>query len=268
MEENKYNKVYDFTNENVNCLNRFYHFENSKVLSVIGSGDQYFSSILNGAKEVDVFDVNSTSYLYLILKFYAIRELTYEEFYDFFINKNLGNIFIYYKLEHVLPIEVLRYYKYLIENRKNIVFKKKYINCFRDDGIHLFLKQNKKYYFNEDKPIITFLIKDKYYELQEKLKNTKTPNFFNIDFLNLKSVTNNKYDILLTSNIYERLNISLKEYTKFLKKLDIPEIQGCYDWFGCHLNLFMLYEYKVNEVRPSAKYEHGTKRNFVYSLKK
>ena len=66
MESIEYNKVYDFTNENVNCLNFLYNFDKSKVLSVIGSGEQYFTSILNGAKEVDVYDVNPTSYLYII----------------------------------------------------------------------------------------------------------------------------------------------------------------------------------------------------------
>ena len=57
-------------------------------------------------------------------------------------------------------------------------------------------------------------------------------------------------------------------YTKFLKKLDIPEIQGCYDWFGSHIDLFELYEYDIDAVTPSSKYEYGERRNFVYSLKK
>ena len=268
MEKKEYNKVYDFTNENVNCLNKLYNFKNSKVLTVIGSGDQYFSSILNGAKEVDVFDINSTAYLYLILKFYAIRELSYEEFYDFFINKNFDNIFIYNKLESLLPLEVLKYYKYLMENSKKIIKRKKYNECFRDDGIHLLLKQTQKYYFNEDKQIIPFLIKENYYILQEKLKNTNLPKFLNRNLIDLKFDIKSKYDILLTSNIFEYLNLEVSKYTKYLKSLDIPEIQGCYDWFGANLDIFVFYGYQFNIVAPSAKYEHGTKRNFVYSLKK
>ena len=268
MESIEYNKVYDFTNENVNCLNNLYHFDNSKVLSVIGSGDQYFTSILNGAKKVDVFDINPTAYLYLILKFYAIRELTYEEFYDFLINKNFDNIFIYNKLESLLPLEVLKYYKYLMENSKKIIKRKKYKECFRDDTIHLLLKQNQKYYFNEKKPIIPFLIKENYYILKEKLKNTKIPIFFNNNIIKLNSDIKSHYDILLTSNIFEYLKMEVSEYTKYLKSLDIPEIQGCYDWFGTNLDLFILYGYNINVVTPSAKYEHSTRRNFVYSLKK
>jgi len=268
LETKEYKKVYDFTNENVNCLKFLYHFDNSKVLSVIGSGDQYFTSILNGAKKVDVFDINATSYLYLILKFYAIRELTYEEFYDFLINKNFDNIFIYNKLEPFLPLEVLKYYKYLIMNSQNIRYKKKYVQCFKNDGIHLFLKQNQKYYFNNKQPIIPFLLKENYYKLQEKLKDIKIPDFFNINLLELKSNISDKYDVLLTSNIYNYLEMRISDYTEFLKSFDIPEIQSGYDWYGSHKTSFVAHRHNINIVVPSSKHEYCTDRNFVYSLKK
>lgn len=34
--------VYPFTNENLTSYQNLYHFDNAKVLSVLGSGDQYF----------------------------------------------------------------------------------------------------------------------------------------------------------------------------------------------------------------------------------
>ena len=40
------NKVYKFSNENLTSYQELYDFTDKKVLSVIGSGDQYFSSIL------------------------------------------------------------------------------------------------------------------------------------------------------------------------------------------------------------------------------
>ena len=45
-------KVYAFTNENLTCLKDIYSFQNAKVLTVLGSSDQYFSSVLFGAREV------------------------------------------------------------------------------------------------------------------------------------------------------------------------------------------------------------------------
>ena len=44
------NKLYRFSNENLTSYQDLYDFKNKKVLSVIGSGDQYFSSILYGAE--------------------------------------------------------------------------------------------------------------------------------------------------------------------------------------------------------------------------
>lgn len=262
MENKKdlYYKVYDFTNENVSCLNSLYHFDNSKVLSAVGSGDQYFASVLNGAKKIDLFDINPTSYLYFILKFYVIRELTYEEFYDLLINKNFTNIYTYMKLENVLPIEVLKYYKYLIlyNNKKN--------NKFRDDTINLLTKSNKKYYFKTENPVIPYLKKDCYYKLQELLRKEEIPKFIKGNVKNIKSEIKGRYDIILMSNIYNSLNLGIEKYTNFLKELDAAQIQACYDWYGLDKDLFVCYGYKIDIVKPSSPTDFVGGKNYVYSL--
>lgn len=267
MENNNemYKKVYDFTNENVACLKDLYHFENSKVLSVVGSGDQCLTSILNGAKKVDLFDINQTSYLYFVLKFYAIRELSYEEFYDFFIEKNIGNLSIYKKIGHVLPIEALKYYEYLFLCSKK---RKKLKNCFRKDSIDLLCKDNQLYYFNKEKQIIPYLIKENYYKLQDILKRMEVPNFYHCNIIDLKKTINDNYDIMLLSNIYNCIILCIEEYTRLLKKLDIPEIQACYDWFGVFLRDFIENGYSIDVVAPSSPYEYSEKGNYVYSLRK
>ena len=78
------NKIYKFTNENLTSFKELYDFEGKKVLSVIGSGDQYFASILYGASEVTLFDKNPLAYYYLIFKYAAIKIFSYEEFIKFF----------------------------------------------------------------------------------------------------------------------------------------------------------------------------------------
>ncbi|MEG2993723.1 MAG: hypothetical protein RR847_05580, partial [Bacilli bacterium] len=85
-----YEKVYGFSNENISSYNSLYDFKDKKVLSVLGSGDQYFSSILFGAKEVDLFDSNRLAWFYFILKYYGIKTLSFKEFYDFFVTSNLS----------------------------------------------------------------------------------------------------------------------------------------------------------------------------------
>ena len=260
-----YNKVYDFTNENISCLKDLYHFEKARVLSIVGSGDQFFASILNGAKYVDLVDINPTSYLYLILKFFAIRELSYKEFYEFMVLKKFGNIYIYLKLESVLPIEVLKYYKYLIENNKKYIYN---YSCFRNDGIDLLCKQNQKYYFDNDKTVIPYFKREKYYELQEKLKKIKLPNFHQTNIVDLKNKIGGNYDIILMSNVYNSLFMSLDEYTELLKNFDSPEIQACYDWNAWYLRIFESKNYLVDKVLPSSPQEYNENCNYIYSLKK
>lgn len=258
-----YNRVYDFTNENVSCLKYLYQFDNAKVISVVGSGDQYFSSILNGAKKVDLFDLNPTSYLYFVLKFYSIRELTYEEFYDFLILKKFNNINIYNKLETVLPLEVLKYYRSLM-----IYYTKVKDMFFRKDGINIFSKKNQKYYFNNEKTIIPYFIKDNYYLLQEKLKNIKLPNFFEINLLNLKSVIKENYDILLCSNIYDYVGIDIIEFVETIRNFNIPEIEVFYDWYGIYIEDFVNMGCHVDKVLPSSPSQYNKKLNYIYSLKR
>ena len=258
----KYYKVYDFTNENVACLDQLYDFKDAKVLSVVGSGDQYFASILNGAKQVDLFDVNPTSYLYFLLKFYAIRELEYDEFYKFFIEKDFANIHIYLKLNRVLPKEVLEYYKYIVMNIDDLT------KVFRKDGVNLLNRKNQKYYFKTEKPVIPYLNREVYYELKKLLKKQNVPYFFECDLMDLEKKIKEKYDIILLSNIYNHTELNVFEYTRYLEQLNIPQVQALYDWYGFHLDEFTCINYTVNVVRPSSPKQFASKRNFVFSLKK
>lgn len=102
------------TNENVACLNSLYDFDRANVLTVLGSGDQYFTSLLYGANEVDVMDINYTAWLYFRFKFKALKVLNYEEFISLFVERNYNNISIYNKLYSMLSYEELNYYIYLI----------------------------------------------------------------------------------------------------------------------------------------------------------
>jgi len=69
MIEIKKDKAYAFTNENLKSYRQLYDFEGAKVLSVVGSGDQYFASILYGAKEVTLFDNNPNGWYHFLLKY-------------------------------------------------------------------------------------------------------------------------------------------------------------------------------------------------------
>lgn len=207
-------KVYGFTNENIDAFPEFFNFDNASVLTVLGSGDQYFSSLLNGAKNVDVFDINYLAWYHFILKYTAIKVLSYEEFMQMFVSDNLDNLSIYAKLRKYLPDEVKYFFDKLISlgrtfssiKIKNIIF---------DNA-----KMNNIPYFNENI----------YYKLQSILQSSNFPAFYNCNLLDILKFTKKSYDVVLLSNIYHYLNNNPSDYHDFLSKINCPEILALYTW--------------------------------------
>lgn len=80
----KISQVYPFTNELMKQYNDLIDFNDKKILTVTGSGDQVISAMMRGASEIDTFDCNKLTYYHLFLKLAAIKALSYEEFLDFY----------------------------------------------------------------------------------------------------------------------------------------------------------------------------------------
>ncbi len=94
------------TNENLSTYDKIYHFEGKDVLSVVGSGDQYFTCKLCGANRVDLFDFNREAWNVFALKFMALRNFSYVDFYHYIILEELKNIETYGILRKFLPTDV------------------------------------------------------------------------------------------------------------------------------------------------------------------
>lgn len=207
-------KVYDFTNENLIDLSKIYHFADTNILTVLGSGDQYFSALLAGAKNIEVFDINYLTLYHFILKFTAIKILLYEEFIQMFVVDNLDNLSIYAKLRNFLPLKVSDFFDNLIRLQRK----------FSSIKIHNTIFANTK------SKVISYLEKSEYYHLQSILNRTSLPKFYNCNLLELPNFTTKKYDIALLSNIYHYLAINPKEYKEFLSKLNCYDILALYTW--------------------------------------
>lgn len=98
----KYEHVYSITNENLTAYQDLYNFSNARVLTVLGSGDQYLAALLYGAKDVEVFDANFLAWYFFNLKIAAIKVLSYEEFFHFFIESELSDMDYYLKIRNYL----------------------------------------------------------------------------------------------------------------------------------------------------------------------
>ncbi len=211
-------KIYPFTNENIAKYPELYNFSNAQVLSVLGSGDQYFISLLNDALKVDVYDNNYQAWEYFVLKYYAILILNYEEFYNYFITSKLNNITYYQKIRNYLPNVIQNSWdKYYTKYKKVSIMFNNYYELFNYNFIP---------YFNEKE----------YYRLQNILRNNKLPIFYFNNLANLPNSLNSNYDLLLTSNIFNNLYINydettVKEYKNLLQNFNCKEIQAMYSWW-------------------------------------
>ena len=217
-------KVYLFSNENLNSFNNIYNFDGSKILSVIGSGDQYFSSMLFGAKSVDLFDVNEKAIYYFLLKYVSIKHLPFEVFVDFY-NSNLDDLNVYKSIREFLPFYARVYFDTLYRRGK----------LFSLEIIYPLVNKNEE----NIKRIIPYFNADNYYKLQKILNERDSyPHFYISDFMNLFSKLDKEYDVMFFSNIFAWLDIKEKKYVNFLIKYyftylsENGSIQMFYNWFN------------------------------------
>ena len=206
-----YKRVYTMTNENVSSFKQLYNFDMANVFTVLGSGDQYFTSLLNGASEVSVFDVNYTAWLFFRIKFKAIRVLNYNDFVKLFICRKFDDIEIYNKMYDYLSYDELNYYVYLANN--SILFN----SCFHPNTL---LR------IDDKERLIPYLDVDNYYKLKEIISKRKLPKFYLDDFMKLPVKMG--YDIILLSNIYDYIDLGFDEFKKQIDKYQARDVLAKY----------------------------------------
>lgn len=242
-------KVYGFTNEYVASYQGLYDFNDKKVLSVIGSGDQYFTAILNGAERVDVYDINIVAWYHFVLKFVAIKYLSYEDFCKFFFTNNLHDVDVYLELRECLPSEVKQFFDNFVKMR--IKFSTIKIN----QGVYnLFTVEDFKNF-------IPFLKKENYYKLQGLLKSKKLPKCYINDISKIMTSLNANYDLMLLSNIFAWIDMDVMSYKNLLDSSKIPLIQAHYLWHKSGVIKDFLNEGftldVINATYPSEYNEHN-----------
>ena len=218
-------KVYSFTNENVSSYSDIYNMNGANMLTILGSGDQYFTAILNGAKNVELIDINVISWYYFVLKFTSIKYLSYEEFIKFFITEKINNNVVYAKIRNYLPNDIRNFFD------KMVIIKSSFSNILLSSGMtELFSEDDYKRY-------IPYLEENQYYKLQETLRSIELPVFSHQDFQYFINENNKKqYDIVMLSNIYHWMNMEPLDFKRLLDKANCDVIQALYSWnYGIEL---------------------------------
>ena len=251
MEE--YNRVYTMSNENIGSFNKIYNFDRARVLTVLGSGDQYFNSLLYGASDITTFDVNYTAWLYFRIKYKAIKILSYQEFIKVFVLRNMYDIDVYSKMAQVLDYEEINYYVYLVNYFSNIIHSSQ---CFYPNVIITSCDS-----WTDREEINPYLNENNYYKLQDILNKIDMPRFVMGNFMNMRM--DDSYDILLLSNIYDYIDRDMDRYIELVREYKADALVK-YSWYlNDNDKEFIKRGISLNKVKGLMKSD-----NYVLSLKR
>ena len=81
----EYSLICGCSNENQKAMADILGYKDKNILTVAGSGEQYFEAVYEGAKDITLYDINILSKLYVYLKIGAVKTLNYEDFINFII---------------------------------------------------------------------------------------------------------------------------------------------------------------------------------------
>lgn len=219
----KHSIIYKSTNEELSNANIFY--QNKKdILSVISSGDQILNSITNGVINIDAFDISNFPKYFLFLKMAAIKNLSREEYIDFFFESTTTEEKyddLYYTLRKDL-------------NKKNKEFWDSLFDYFDWYDIYnsrLFSSEFKSRNFIENENI--YLEENNYKRLKNIIDRVNI-NLYEGDILKLKTLYKNKYDLIYLSNIINYVNRI--KYKELLSKFNLNDN-----------GIILTYFYEINE---------------------
>lgn len=249
--------VYPFSNENLDEIFADKDLTGKKVATVGSSGDQVLYAIQHGAKDITVMDANPMAQPYIELKLAAIKNLSYEEFLEYFTYHNILNSKYYRKISHDLSDYTKGFWDNIImevgaEDNQDNVFQ----NLFQSIGVGRDFAVNRG-------ALSYFKDKEKYKALKTKLDGCKIE-FIVSQFEDFESALKDKYHLILLSNIYDYINE--KDYfngvkqikRKHLAKDGIIQIyyqfkgnslEGFLENFKKYFNLKKLHLQKVKDIR-------------------
>lgn len=180
-------ETYMFSNERLRTLfGEYLNVKGKSALVVGSSGDQALYSIYSGAKRVVLVDANIFTQAYVEFKMAAIKSLSYKDFIDTFWKYDGRfeiNPQIYAKLSHNLSSKVQNFWDTMIIEGM-------------EDKFPIFANIN---WYNSE----WACDEDNFYKLKHILNNNKySLEFVYDDIRNYPRMSDEKFDLILLSNIY------------------------------------------------------------------
>ena len=189
-------KGFAISNEKLSDVFKDIDLTNKSVLTVGSSGDQAINSILKGAKDITIADINVFTEPFVEYKLALIRVFDFETFNDLFVKPRMFNYKVYRKISHLLSPTAQQFW----------------------DSIMLDLEADADvwYEFNEKEVAKKMLIidhstrysdfykkTDVYLKLQNILRSGKISiKYVNAELEDFSNVIKGKFDLIYLSNIY------------------------------------------------------------------
>lgn len=187
-----FNNAYCISNENQRWITSL--FPNAKrVLTVAGSGDQALFYALNGAEQIDTYDITDAARVIQDIKTTALRHLKHDEYCELIYDLHMQ------KRDYKQTLHINKILPNLPPASKEILNKY---------GTNIGFSRGS--FYREHLPSAT-----EYARMQATI--TQPFNFIHTPLDKLHEKTNNKYDIINTSNIFDIGNP--QEHIQIIKKL-------------------------------------------------
>ena len=210
-----FQKIYNFTTENIADYMKYFDLKDKKLLTVGSSGDQVLNAYYEGARDITLIDINDFSSYYLYLKISAILILSYEEFKRFFFVYESGPSLCYN--EQLLSKQIFDKFKSTLKfyNYEAYSFFEELFYMFRPKDIKRKLME-----FDETRNEVicgfnNYLKDEQSYNRMQKILYDISFEFINEDILS--NTLTQKYDNIFLSNII--CFYKLDEFKPVLAKL-------------------------------------------------
>lgn len=207
--------IYKTSNERLEEYHKLL-LSKKRILSVIASGDQIINSMIIKPETIDCFDISLYPKYYLMLKIAAIRTLTLDEYFEFFLEDTLTtkdeiyDDLYFYKIRSALDKEFKEFWDALFNHTDWYEIYNS--TLFSSEPTNKTIAQTRNQY----------LLKDNYVKLKSIIPKINL-NFYDGNILDINSQFIAKYDLIYLSNIVTYVD-KLK-YKEMLYKLPL-EKQG------------------------------------------
>lgn len=205
-------KCYLSSNEYLSDYMADMDLKNKKVATVGSSGDQFFQSLLQGSRDITIIDANPYTKLFVEYKKAFFMNLDFETAINKITKMQIFDCATYAKISHdISPYSRIFWDKLMIAQEEYVPGENKFsMYTIAEKILH---------------PELMFLCdfysdKETYLKLQQILNEKEfSIKYLIADFNDFSKVLNNKFDLIMLSNIY-RYHSKGEELIKFEKSLN------------------------------------------------